>query len=153
MVGTYAKRVHGASDEERFWRKVAKGEDCWEWTAGRNGADYGAFRADGRAQRAHRFAYELLIGPIPDGLHIDHLCRNRGCVNPAHMEVVTNAINTQRGLAGAHNASKTHCPHGHAYTAANTYLNSRGVRECWTCKRRRARDWWRRSAAGSLDDR
>lgn len=113
---------------ERFWTKVAKAapNDCWLWTARQNGKGYGMF---GNAC-AHRVSYELIIGPIPLGLQIDHLCRVRACVNPAHLEPVTPAENTRRALALI-----THCPQGHAYNVANTYwrTNTAG-RKCRVCR-------------------
>ena len=138
----------------RFWSKVAipvlpQGEflpsDCWEWIAGRTTAGYGTF-APGREKRtyAHRFSYELLVGPIPEGLHIDHLCRNRGCVNPDHLEPVTNRENGRRGMAAmvgrARCAAITHCPQGHAYTKENTYVDKRRCRQCRECSRARNRE-------------
>ena len=89
---------------------------------------------------AHRFAYELLIGPIPDGLQIDHLCRVPLCVNVAHLEPVTNRVNTVRGKAGLRQRTKTHCPRGHAYDAANTRLY-KGGRYCRACHLVQTREW------------
>lgn len=122
--------------------------ECWTWLAStRNG--YGQFWLDGTMVYAHRFAYEEVVGKIPAGLHIDHLCRNRSCVNPAHMEPVTNAENIRRGEAGHHMKAKalerTHCPSGHAYDETNTVMDSEGYRRCRTCHLARRR---RRYAEG-----
>ena len=88
--------------DERFWSKVVKRDDgCWEWIAARKASGYGVFNTDGRfgpVRRAHVLAYEDRRGPVPDGLEIDHLCRNRWCVNPDHMEPVTHRENLRRGL-------------------------------------------------------
>ena len=107
-------------------------EGCWHWTGGRTSHGYGTLWFDGRSQRAHRVVYEALVGPIPDGLVIDHLCRNRLCVNPDHLEPVTLLENIRRGQG---NGSKTHCPSGHEYTPENTRRNALGWRYCRTCKR------------------
>jgi hypothetical protein len=124
--------------EQRFWPKVRRGakHECWEWLATRIPDGYGYFRvgSPSRSVLAHRFAYESLVGSIDDGLVIDHLCRNRGCVNPAHMEVVTSAENTRRGRFW--NRDKTHCIHGHEFTPENTYTYANGKRRCKTCARR-----------------
>lgn len=121
----------------------APGSHCWEWLAARNEFGYGKVKTGNRRTRlAHRVAFELLKGPIPDGLELDHLCRNRGCVNPAHLEPVTHHQNVLRGEV----ANRTHCPHGHEYTPANTY-HLRGARYCRACKRRRDREYSLRRAA------
>lgn len=108
---------------DRFWPKVVVGEpeECWEWTAAMI-RGYGTFRGpggrNGRMLRAHRVAYELLVAPIPEDLQLDHLCRNPACVNPAHLEPVTNHENQQRRP----DVGGTHCPNGHPYDEANTYI-------------------------------
>jgi len=109
--------------------------DCWEWAGALNSKGYGSFGHLGHRVSTHRLAYELLVGPIMDGLHIDHLCRNRACCNPVHLEAVPQRTNTLRGVSfAATNATKTHCRHGHEYTAANTYTDKRGSRSCKTCR-------------------
>jgi HNH endonuclease len=111
----------------RFWTKVQRGgdDDCWLWMASRGHHGYGRF--DQLA--AHRVAYELIIGPIPAGLVIDHLCRNPSCVNPAHLEPVTQRENMRRARHAL-----THCPQGHPYTEDNVYMwNDR--RKCRICHR------------------
>lgn len=90
---------------------------------------------------AHRVIYELIVGPIPDGLELDHLCRVPRCVNPHHLEPVTHAENVRRGMAGSVNGArlraKTHCKRGHQFTSENTYVYPNGERECRTCARMR----------------
>jgi len=120
---------------KRFWEKVDQSGDCWEWKATKQPKGYGLFGLEGQSRLAHRVAYELTIGPIPEGLVIDHLCRNRSCVNPAHMEPVTSRENTLRGKTlAAENVKKTHCPKGHPYAGENLYIQPRtGKRFCRAC--------------------
>lgn len=106
-------------------------EECWPWT-GRLCRD-GYARAGG-GKPAARLAYEMLVGPIAPGLEPDHLCRNRACVNPAHLEPVTHRVNSLRSVGFvAINAAKTHCNSGHEFTFENTYRNRDGNRQCRAC--------------------
>ena len=136
---------------DRFWSKVDKTGSCWLWTGWTNGTGYGRFDMPGQKVYAHRFAYELERGPIPAGMQIDHLCRNRLCVNPAHLEAVTQRENILRGESvQARNARKTHCPKGHEYTDANTYERpdrDPPGRECKTCRDARNQARYRKVVA------
>ncbi len=117
-----------------FWSKVrVLPNGCWEWTASRI-KGYGQF-ARTRPKLAHRRAYEHLVGPVPEGLELDHLCRNRACVNTNHLEPVTGSENALRGLRPIQLRSKTHCPHGHPYSGSNLYIRTDGARECRICRR------------------
>src|SRR5699024_1617461 len=100
----------------------------------------GATRADWRMKLAHRVSYETFAGPIPEGLDLDHLCRNRSCVNPEHLEPVTRSENLRRSPLMARGQDKTHCPHGHEYSPENTRITKAGARACRTCERKRNRD-------------
>lgn len=124
---------------QRFWAKVQKTDTCWVWTACRSTNGYGKVGLNGKSCLAHRVAYEGLVGPIPAGTEIDHLCRNRLCVNPAHLEAVPHRVNIMRSEAPtAANAAKTHCKFGHPFDEANTYhLN--GGRWCRACGAARGR--------------
>ena len=118
---------------ERIEQKFTRGLGCWEWTAATaNG--YGYVWSDGRVQPAHRVVYEGLKEPIPDGLHIDHTCHNRRCVNPEHLEPVTCGENTRRGYA--ERGRRTHCKRGHRYTPESHYTYGCN-RHCKTCIRER----------------
>jgi len=121
----------GSTALERFNRFVNRTETCWEWLGHRTNKGYGLFWHMGTKVQAHRFAYEAFIGPIADGLFLDHLCRNRGCVNPYHLEPVTNQENCMRGDNAQR--AKTHCPKGHLYAGANLSLDKHGWRRCAQC--------------------
>lgn len=122
---------------------------CWLWSACTTSAGYGQFtvgsRRDGSraAVYAHRWAYEQMIGPIPEGLVLDHLCRKPSCVNPQHLEAVTQRENMRRSVVsdagrsnrGAYRREKTHCPAGHPYAGDNLSQSTTGGRRCKTCRR------------------
>lgn len=135
-------RAEPYTAEQRFFSHVtptANWDDCWIW----NGTicdGYGRFRIDGKDVFAHRWSYELLRAEIPPSLRIDHLCRNRACVNPWHLEPVSQRENVLRGEGvPALNARKTHCNSGHEFTYANTYVDPDGGRECRICRAARQR--------------
>jgi hypothetical protein len=133
---------------------------CW-LHAGGSCAGYSTFWLRSKTRRAHIVSYEHYVGPIPDGLILDHLCRVPACVNPNHLEPVTHLENTLRGLNGnaETNAAaaiwraKTHCPKGHEYTSENTSINRRGSRECITCRRARSRETQRVKRAADRETR
>lgn len=132
--------------EQRFWEKVNKnpGCGCWEWIGGRSGVGYGIFMdGDGVLKGAHRVSFTMHKGDIPNGLDLDHLCRVRHCVNPAHLEPVTRRENINRGIVAevhrARFAKITHCPSGHPYAGDNLTFGTKGDRRCKACGRIRTR--------------
>lgn len=135
------KWIRPDSLAERFTKFYEPGpkDQCWEWTGSLH-EGYGQIANKARPIGAHRVAWELAHGPIPPNMTIDHLCRNRKCVNPAHMEVVTGSENSRRG------ATKTHCINGHEL-AVTAYVYPDGHRrECHPCKLARVRAWRERAA-------
>lgn len=122
--------------EDRFWAKVAKTDGCWLWTGAIKENGYGVFGVANRNAHAHRWAYENTVGPIPTGLDLDHLCRVRHCVNPAHLEPVTRKVNLNRGRN--YYRERTHCIRGHEFTPENTRRVGRH-RWCRACDRERGR--------------
>ncbi len=110
--------------------------DCWEWLGSLNAKGYGVVGVNSRHLLAHRAVWECLVGPITDGLQIDHLCRNNRCVNPDHLEPVTGIVNRSRGIHA--NRQKTHCPQGHPYSGTNLVRIPTGGRLCRTCRNSRS---------------
>lgn len=143
------------SIHQRFWVKVEEGEHgCWEWTASKTNDGYGHFKVRAKMVYAHRFAWEEINGPLPPwqpkGLQLDHLCRNPACVNPMHLELVTNSMNVCRGNGPAGQQSRqTHCKYGHPFDEANTrwYGAKRRHRACLQCGRRTQREYHKRKKA------
>lgn len=146
--------LRGRDPLDRFMEKVvisdtAFFEDtpCWEWDAHRDRDGYGRFHADGRDWLAHKWLYEQSNGPVPDGLELDHLCRNRACCNSAHLEAVTRYENIMRGVCfTAVQARQTHCNKGHEFSRENTYFHN-GARHCRACSRESARRYKQRKRA------
>lgn len=116
-----------------IYSKVNKTATCWNWTGGKS-KGYGMLRWNGKMKPAPRVIFELERHPIPNNLFCDHLCRNRACVNPDHIEIVSNKVNILRGISqSAINARKTHCKNGHPFGGANLHILPNGNRRCRAC--------------------
>ena len=135
-----------------FMEKVRIEGECWLWTASTDKDGYGSFYSDEGTVRAHRFAYTTLVGPIPDGLELDHTCRVPGCVNPAHLEPVTQKINNQRSSSpSAQRAVATECKRGHPLSGENLHITPSGHRKCRACHRNYLRDWRARKSESRVN--
>lgn len=138
-----AVRRSDLSPLSRIWKRLEQGPDkyvmsvagfCWLWTGGLTGAGYGQISVDGSKVYVHRLVYSEMIGPIPDGLVIDHRCEVRNCCNPGHLEAVSRWENTLRGRSPmAAKAKQVKCHRGHLFDEANTYRSARGTRRCRRC--------------------
>lgn len=135
---------------ERWEALVEKTDDCWNWLGAKQVGGYGRFKAEGGRTGpvvlVHRWTYEHFVGPIPDGLTIDHLCRNTSCVNPEHMEPVTREVNAWRANP---NKDKTHCQYGHELTPDNVYRAPKRpqIRDCIKCRKTRRKARYQRDVA------
>lgn len=128
---------------ERISRRITRTPQCWSWIGPVNSSGYGNARYCGRVEGVHRIAYLVWIGPIPEGMEVDHLCRMRRCVNPDHLELVTRRENNRRVAS-----LTTQCPNGHEYDEENTNIRHRKgwvLRECRKCSRARNREYRRRT--------
>lgn len=133
--------------EADFWRKVDKEapNGCWQWLGSQGAKGYAQWHIAGKIIYVHRYAYNVLVGEIPPELIIDHLCRNRSCVNPEHIELVTQRENILRGIGlAAQGSVATHCPQGHPYDDQNTYIYQ-GRRYCRACGRQRTSNYEKRT--------
>ena len=155
-IGTMYRRLRPI--EDRFSSKVNKdgAGGCWLWLGKLTEKGYGIFVMDGKSIPAHRVSWELTNGQIPEGLQIDHLCRVRACVNPVHLEPVTNLENTLRGenFIAVH-AAKTHCSNGHPFDEINTRIdmrNGRQLRVCRTCQKVRLAEWNKRHPVPEISE-
>jgi hypothetical protein len=138
-----------ASFWKRFWAKVEMQPDdgCWTWTGALNTYGYGQFWLNGKQPLAHRLLYEVVVGPIPAEMTLDHACHNesacaagnacphRRCIRPTHLRLTTIGENVRNGRGPAWQLAKTSCPHGHPYDEANTYVSPQGHRKCKACRR------------------
>lgn len=146
---TWGGRTPQTPAQDRFWAKVqpADVEHCWLWTAYTDRLGYSKVGMGGKVYFAHRVTYEYLIGEIPDGLVLDHLCRTPACVNPWHLDPVPQRINIERGVLLPDKRARTHCKHGHEWTPENTGVRASGARLCLTCSRKSGREGYHRRKA------
>jgi HNH endonuclease len=143
-----ARPKKGTTAEDRWWSRISEdpATGCWIWD-GSLVDGYGRLRVKGKGVYAHRFAYEMFVGPISPDKELDHLCRVRACCNPGHLEPVTRRENWERGIApSVGNAAKTHCKYGHPLSGDNLIVRKSGHRQCKTCNREKVREWRQRMA-------
>lgn len=143
------KRWGAKTAEERFWEKVQKTDSCWLWTAQKTAAGYGMSWIGKDCKYSHRQSYEYLIGPIPEGLELDHLCRNPICCNPAHLDPVTHKENMRRAVRQKYRVKNT-CKEGHDWgNPKNVYFRRNGTRWCAECNRTK---WYKRGRNKPKED-
>lgn len=121
-------------------------DGCWVWMGSKSPNGYGYVSWQDKMTLVHRLIYEERVWPVGEGLQLDHLCRNRACCNPMHLEEVSQQENIRRGMGGQVNREKIHCPYGHPYDAENTH-HYKGDRWCRECSRRRGREYMRKRRA------
>lgn len=127
-------RLPGSTILEKLLLNRSIEGDCWRWLGAHTPTGYGQLSVNGKKKAVHRLAHELFIGPIPDGLEVDHLCGVRDCLNPAHLEAVTHRVNLLRSSGPSAIAARlTHCARSHEFTPENTITSKKGTRKCRTC--------------------
>lgn len=132
--------------EDNIKDKIIKDNDCWIWT-GCQDHGYGKLRRKGKTYRVHRYVYSKLVGEIPEGLEIDHLCRTTLCCNPAHLEPVTPSVNQLRGINGVRSFK---CDNGHIFNEETTYIKTGGKRQCLICKKEKINAWYKNNREAVL---
>lgn len=146
----HSMEIDNPSRVLRFWTKVIVGtkDECWIWTGSKDKKGYGSFRvAKDKCNKAHIFSWVLHFGLVPKGLHVDHKCENESCVNPFHLQLLTNEKNNEKSSSpSAENKRKTHCHRGHPFEGDNLYVEPNGRRVCLTCKGARETERRKRAA-------
>ena len=150
------KAPAGLTVKERllFYSYVDRDTGCWEWTSTKNQKGYPRMKIDKVMCGAHRVSYEMFTGPLIDELEMDHICENRGCINPAHIQQISHGDNIRNGARWRHKKDN-HCIHGHKYTEENTQIRADGRKRCATCRRSQARERTgiKRNAQDEMDSR